>query len=670
MKKVASLLMAALFLGSMVFAGTPVVVDQTGTDFQSYWYTGTYGKQITVDDDGKVHIAYCKTFVTESDTGYQVTYANVTDNKILPIPSQEPDDPIQPGVVFIGGGKNGTPVYMYYGVGSRMYGYGPEMHLQAMAKVSEDGNSIEPLGLQQDQNYYHNPHYSNPIAMEVDEVNGICHIIQSNPGGSDVAYWNFDGTNFGEIYNLIWTYPDQDVPGHRIPGRFRRNATKGADLAVSADGQEVTVATLHPFQQIFLHKGAFGGEIWADDFDFGMEDGSIVALFNMDTTLNDLGTNIPNNDPKPYLSVQVKYDDDGGLHVLYDATYMDVYVDTSGWYGYFDGWMNNYGPTAGDTLAVFYDGTEHPKPQIRYWNSTMPTQANTSYAHTLVAECTYPLPGDKFEWYDFGVPDSGLGTWGKFYSSGPIENMDFVVNSNPQDGEPKMLVVWEEMQGEVQALTDTNRAFCYTYYAFHKDLKIAVSQDGMAWSAPFNITQTNDLDETDVSVYKDVVDNKIHMMYYQDNFPGQDRVMTYVDSYQEKYFLYTGHQGFSVPIRVNTEDQVKVMYQEFDLTGIMTGVDDRNAAPTDFALAQNYPNPFNPSTEIRFTAPAGQTRLEVYNVLGQRIKTLVDKNITAGTHSVVWDGTDFNGNLVTSGLYFYKLQSAAGVKVKKMMFQK
>ena len=112
------------------------------------------------------------------------------------------------------------------------------------------------------------------------------------------------------------------------------------------------------------------------------------------------------------------------------------------------------------------------------------------------------------------------------------------------------------------------------------------------------------------------------------------------------------------------------MYQEFDLTPIMTGVDSRKGVPGEFRLAQNYPNPFNPTTEITFTAPAGETTLQVYNVLGQKIKTLFDKNMAAGTMTVKWDGTDFSGAAVSSGVYFYKLKSPAGVKIKKMLLQK
>ena len=126
---------------------TTVIVDTTGLDFQYYWYTGTLGQQIAVDSSGKVHVCYTKTWVTASDTGYQVMYANVSDGIKIPIPSQEPWADIQPGVVYLDGGHHGTPIYLYYGVGSRFYGYGPSMHMPAIAEVRNGGTALAAVGI-------------------------------------------------------------------------------------------------------------------------------------------------------------------------------------------------------------------------------------------------------------------------------------------------------------------------------------------------------------------------------------------------------------------------------------------------------------------------------------------------------------------------------------------
>ncbi len=87
-----------------------------------------------------------------------------------------------------------------------------------------------------------------------------------------------------------------------------------------------------------------------------------------------------------------------------------------------------------------------------------------------------------------------------------------------------------------------------------------------------------------------------------------------------------------------------------------------------FKLTQNYPNPFNPSTTINYSIPKTEdVTLEIYNLLGQKIVTLVDENQTAGKHTVQWNGLSRSGRQVSSGVYFYKLVSGEYSSVKKMM---
>lgn len=89
---------------------------------------------------------------------------------------------------------------------------------------------------------------------------------------------------------------------------------------------------------------------------------------------------------------------------------------------------------------------------------------------------------------------------------------------------------------------------------------------------------------------------------------------------------------------------------------------------TTFALSQNYPNPFNPSTRIQFTvAQTEKVRLEIYDIKGSLIKSLVDYNeYMPGNYEVMWDGTDNNGKHVASGIYFSKMQAGKFAQTKKM----
>jgi hypothetical protein len=93
--------------------------------------------------------------------------------------------------------------------------------------------------------------------------------------------------------------------------------------------------------------------------------------------------------------------------------------------------------------------------------------------------------------------------------------------------------------------------------------------------------------------------------------------------------------------------------------------------PEDYYLSSNYPNPFNPTTSIAFGLPTpGQVRLQVYNVLGQRVKTLVDEYMVAGNHVASWDSQDESGHAVSSGVYFYRLESGQFNETRKMMLVK
>lgn len=95
---------------------------------------------------------------------------------------------------------------------------------------------------------------------------------------------------------------------------------------------------------------------------------------------------------------------------------------------------------------------------------------------------------------------------------------------------------------------------------------------------------------------------------------------------------------------------------------------DREIIPFVFALSQNYPNPFNPNTIVRFEIPQSDwVKLEIFNILGQKVKTLVDEYKNAGPHSVIWNGANSSGRQVATGVYFTRLSSGQKTEVKKML---
>ncbi|MCK4297054.1 MAG: T9SS type A sorting domain-containing protein, partial [Candidatus Marinimicrobia bacterium] len=98
------------------------------------------------------------------------------------------------------------------------------------------------------------------------------------------------------------------------------------------------------------------------------------------------------------------------------------------------------------------------------------------------------------------------------------------------------------------------------------------------------------------------------------------------------------------------------------------GIDDRDVGmvANKYSLFHNYPNPFNPTTTIRYSLPnSGLVSIDVYNLVGQRVETLVNEKKSAGSHKVVWDGKDS-----PSGIYFYRIQAGDFSQTKKMVLMK
>ena len=93
--------------------------------------------------------------------------------------------------------------------------------------------------------------------------------------------------------------------------------------------------------------------------------------------------------------------------------------------------------------------------------------------------------------------------------------------------------------------------------------------------------------------------------------------------------------------------------------------------PVSFYLEQNYPNPFNPSTEIGYQVPENSyVQLDVINLQGQTVTTLVNNYQNTGYHSVVWDGKDQNRKQLPSGVYFYTIEVTTDRNVKYQMTHK
>jgi hypothetical protein len=135
------------------------------------------------------------------------------------------------------------------------------------------------------------------------------------------------------------------------------------------------------------------------------------------------------------------------------------------------------------------------------------------------------------------------------------------------------------------------------------------------------------------------------------------------------------------PMFIYTDENGEVQSEKPDMVGFAsaldvdvegeTGEEAEAVLPKEFALKQNAPNPFNPSTSISYDLPkACNVQLDIYNVLGQKVKTLVSGYQEAGSQTIFWDGSNSSGSPVASGVYFYRISAGEFNATKKMMMLK
>ncbi len=107
--------------------------------------------------------------------------------------------------------------------------------------------------------------------------------------------------------------------------------------------------------------------------------------------------------------------------------------------------------------------------------------------------------------------------------------------------------------------------------------------------------------------------------------------------------------------------------QYFSFDGTTTRIDDSDL-PSQFALKGNHPNPFNPATTISFDLPRkSDVELVIYDAAGRRVRKLLRDSMSAGSHSVLWDGNDDGSVRVGSGIYFYRLVAGSYEAAKSMV---
>ena len=229
------------------------------------------------------------------------------------------------------------------------------------------------------------------------------------------------------------------------------------------------------------------------------------------------------------------------------------------------------------------------------------------------------------------------------------------------DGNETMALIWTDSS---KAFENARAEIFYPGYRDTPEIMISISVDmGATWSDPFRFS------------YLDMPELSLNPAQYNPSFiyPADklfrekvgDKDLVHV------YFMYNDdfYYGSSVHQQGNPGTAIRFAGMTFNVSGLSEGSPEIPAPKA--MLSQNYPNPFNPSTTIKFDIPkGGDVKLSVYNVRGQLVKNLVDSNLPAGAHSVVWSGVDNQNRSVASGVYFYRIETDGRTENRRMVLMK
>jgi len=263
---------------------------------------------------------------------------------------------------------------------------------------------------------------------------------------------------------------------------------------------------------------------------------------------------------------------------------------------------------------------QNPTPEMYYeWDyvTTVPVHPEMDH-YNVVVPTLYDAVGDDIYWSGFVVTAIGWDGW-SYWNSSMLAG--FSVDNLPPEtptgltatgGDGSIALNWEEVTSEK-----------VKYYSIYR--KTATSE--------FSIVGYSTMPEfTDDAVF-------------------QTEVYTYTVTATD-FGLNESNRAVSLSLTATAIEEVVEL-------------------PTEFALKPNYPNPFNPETTIEFALPkTSKVTLTIYNLMGQMIQELVNSEYSAGYQRVIWNGRDFNGNSVGSGVYIYALKADNFSQTRKMILMR
>ncbi|KPL17802.1 MAG: hypothetical protein AMJ92_10990 [candidate division Zixibacteria bacterium SM23_81] len=332
-----------------------------------------------------------------------------------------------------------------------------------------------------------------------------------------------------------------------------------------------------------------------------------------------------------------------GLHciVLYGGDYSQRYETLVEPPSLRSGWFPDFKAVGRDTLYVVFraDSSDYSQPDLLYFSQS--TDAGTTFAEPiLVSEA--PLMGH------YGVMDPAI----------TVDELNtiYVVWSDDRTGDRDIYLAKSFNGGvsfseEVRVNQITGQSHLRPKIAYHRlyglfvlyqvgidssDIFIARSVDG-GTSFGERISPVDSISQSYKQAVGGIAIDDSGRLY-----------IAFIDNRLGEYNLFVTSATIS-PTEVEENERDRPL-------------------PDNFWLSQNYPNPFNAQTTIEYSLPAESfVTLNIYNTLGEKVRTLIKASVPHGRHQVVWDGKNGAGDLVSSGVYFSKLETPNASAVKKLL---
>ncbi len=307
---------------------------------------------------------------------------------------------------------------------------------------------------------------------------------------------------------------------------------------------------------------------------------------------------------------------------------------------------------------------------------------NTAVVSLFTNDCIEPAPtycrdyycsyegflwtGTAFAYIDYNEPVLGCGAPG-FDAFGDHFSDIFAIQLGDE------YLIWRECSLTFMKVNVDEKRFETVI-----DLSEASGIDfGYTFSHPYTLNPVKLDDGCAVFMINNLNPSESHLLVFDNfwNFKGHDVIpldstagdfsqFEYCSQDGKIYFAYSAFQ----PLPYLSS---RVFLQSVAIENVTDADDGEHSLPRQLSMEQNSPNPFNASTKIRFYLPRqSKVSLSIYNILGQKVTTLVDKSLPPGDHEIIWDGSDGKGKIAATGIYLYKLTTDGNERSKKMLLLK